>query len=189
MDRLLDDVIAREPAVVVPVAHLVLHVGSAFGVSLARVPNSVRVVGRLDRDDVADLAVEHLLHRLAARAVVPPAESVDQTEILGLGVLACLNIFAQTGPVDGHRFLDERVHSLFDGVGQMNGPKMRRRGQDYEIDLVDHVLECVEAGVLAILGNIDAAADLFAFELGDTVVDPIGERVGHGHERCARVSR
>src|SRR5262249_51504711 len=45
---LLDDVVAGEPAVVVPVAHLVLHVGAALLARLARVPDSLRVVGRLD---------------------------------------------------------------------------------------------------------------------------------------------
>ena len=65
---LLDDVVAREPAIVIPVAHLVLHVGAALLAGLPRFPDALRVVGRLDGDDLADLAVEDLLHGLAPRA-------------------------------------------------------------------------------------------------------------------------
>ena len=141
--------------VVVPVAHLVLHVGAALLAGLARFPDALRVVGRLDGDDVADLAVEDLLHGLAARAVVAPAEAVDEGEVLGLGVLARLKELAQAGPVDGHRLLDERVDPFLDGIGQVERPEVRRRGQEDEVDLVDDVLVGVEAGVLAILGDVD----------------------------------
>ena len=36
---------------------------------------------------------------------------------------------------------------------------MRGRGQEDEVDLVDDVLVGVEAGVLAILGDVDPRAD------------------------------
>ena len=179
---LLDDVVAREPAVVVPVAHLVLHVGAHSLARLAGVPDALRVVGRLDGDDVADLAVEDLFHGLAARAVVSPAEAVDQGEVLVLGVLARLEELAQAGPVDGHRLLDECVDALLDGVGEVDGPEVRRRGQEDEIDLVDHVLVAVEAGVLAVLGDVDARADRRPLRLERLLVEPILEGVGHGDE-------
>ena len=62
---------------------------------------------------------------------------------------------AQAGAVDGHRLLDEGVDPLLDGVGQVERPEVRRRGQEDEVDLVDDVLVGVEAGVLAILGDVD----------------------------------
>ena len=92
-------------------------------------------------------------------SVVSPAEAVDQREVLGLGVLARLKILAQAGAVDGHRLLDERVDAFLDGIGQVKGPEVRRRGQEDQVDLVDDVLVGVEAGVLAILGDIDPRAD------------------------------
>ncbi len=67
---LFDDMIARKPRVVVPVAHLVFHVGAARFTRLPGFPDAVRVVRRLDRDDIADLAVEDLFHRFAPRAIV-----------------------------------------------------------------------------------------------------------------------
>ena len=66
---------------------------------------------------------------------------------------------ANAGPVDRHGLLDERVHALLDGVGQVERPEVRRRGQEDDVDLVDDVLVGVEAGVLAILGDVDAATD------------------------------
>ena len=122
-------------------------------------PDTVRIVGRLDGDDVADLAVEDLLHGLAARAVIAPAEAVDQREVLGLGVLARLKVFAQAGAIDGHRLLDERIDPFLDGIGQVEGPEVGRGGQDDQVDLVDDVLVRIEAGVLAILGDVDPRAD------------------------------
>ena len=92
----------------------------------------------------------------AARAVVPPAEAVDERQILGVCVLAGLEVSAQAGPVDGHGLLDEGVDSLLDGIGQVKGPEMRGGGQEDKVDLVDDILVGVEAGVLAILGDVDA---------------------------------
>ncbi len=143
---LLDDVVAREPAVVVPVAHLVLHVGRAFLAGLPRLPDALRVVGRLDGDDVADLAVEDLLHGLAAGAVVAPAEAVDDARGSSpWRPCTASNELAEAGAVDGHRLLDERVDPFLDGVGQVDRPEMRGRRQEDDVDLVDDLLVGVEA--------------------------------------------
>ena len=64
---------------------------------------------------------------------------------------------------------------------------MRGRGQEDQIDLVDHVLVGVEAGVLAILGDVDAGADARALEGGQALLEPILEGVGHGDELGAAV--
>ena len=80
-------------------------------------------------------------------------------EVLRLGVLGGLDELAQAGAVHGHRLLDEGVDPLLDGVGQVDGAEVRGRRQEHEVDLVDHVLVGVEAGVLAILGDVDPRAD------------------------------
>ena len=65
---------------------------------------------------------------------------------------------------------------------------MRRRGQEHEVDLVDHVLVGVEAGVLAILGHVDPRADrLDPLRYGEVLLEPIREGVGHGDELGAGV--
>ncbi len=142
----------------------------------------MRIVGRLDGDDVADLAFEDLFHGLATGAVVSPAEAIDQGEVLLLGGLAGVDELSQAGPVHGHRLLDEGVDPLLDGVSQVDGPELRRRRQEDEVDLVDDVLVAVEAGVLAVLGDVDARTERRAFEAGEAIVEPILEGVGHGDE-------
>ncbi len=146
---------------------------------LSRFPNPLRVIGRLDGNHLADLTVENLLHCFAARAVVAPAESVDQGEILGLGVLAGLKEGAQAGPINGHRLLHESVNALLHGTRQMKRPEVRGRGQENEIDLIDDVLVAVKSGVLAILGNVDPRGSFSPFEERQRIIESIRERVGH----------
>ena len=64
---------------------------------------------------------------------------------------------------------------------------MRRRGQEDQFDLVDDVLVGVEAGVLAIPGDIDARPDVSRLEVREVIVDPVLEGVGHGDELGAGV--
>ena len=189
VDGLFDDVIAREPAIVVPVADLVLHLRTTLLVGLPRIPDALGIVGRFNGHNLADLAVKDLLHRLAPGCVVAPAEAVDQRQVLGLGVLASLDKSAQAGPVDRHRLFDEAVDALLDGIGQMHGAEMGRRGQDHQIHLVDHLLVGVEAAILAILGNIDPRPDARAFECGQAVLEPIGKDIAHGDQPGAAIRR
>ena len=76
-----------------------------------------------------------------------------------MATLQAVEELAQARSVDGHRLLDEGVDALLDGVGQVDRPEVRRRGQEDQVDLVDDVLVGVEAGVLAVLGDVDAATD------------------------------
>ena len=77
---------------------------------------------------------------------------------MALASLQRLEELAQARAVDGHRLLDERVDALLDRVGQVERPEVRRRGQEDDVDLVDHVLVGVEADVLAVLGHVDPAS-------------------------------
>ena len=83
---------------------------------------------------------------------------------MALASLHGLDELAQARAVDGHRLLDEGVDALLDGVGQVDRPEVRRRGQEDDVDLVDDVLVGVEAGVLAVLGHVDPGADARALE-------------------------
>ena len=65
---------------------------------------------------------------------------------------------------------------------------MRGRGQEDQVDLVDDVLVGVEAGVLAVLGDIDARADgCQILEGREVIIDPVLEGVGNGDELGAGV--
>ena len=88
VDVLLDVEVAREPGEVVPVAHLVKHVGPA---GLARlVPSAAPVVVGEERDDVADRAVVDAPDGLPEAVVGTEAEAGDDREPLRLRQLAAL---------------------------------------------------------------------------------------------------
>ena len=108
---------------------------------------------------------------------------------LALASLHGLDELAQAGAVDGHRLLDERVDALLDRVGQVDRPEVRGRGQEHHVDLVDHLLVGVEARVLAVPGDVDPGAYGEALELGQAVLEPILEGVGHGDQPRAAVGR
>ena len=78
VDVLLDVEVAREPGEVVPVAHLVVHVGP---VGLARLgPAAAAVVVGEQRDDLADRPVVDAPDGLAEAVVVAQAEAGDDRE-------------------------------------------------------------------------------------------------------------
>src|SRR5438876_540170 len=86
-----------------------------------------------------------------------------------------LSPVAQAGPVDGHRLLDEGVHALLHRVGEVDGAEVWGRGQEHDVNLVDDVLVAVEAGVLAIPGDLDPGADLRFLDGGEVFFEPILE--------------
>ena len=61
-------------------------------------------------------------------------------------------------------------------------PEARGRGQEHEVNLVDHVFICVKPGILTILGHVDPRADRRLLECGEVILEPIREGVGHGDE-------
>ena len=82
VDVLLDVEVARQPGEVVPVAHLVSHVGPARLPRL--VPAAAAVVVGQQRDDLADRAVVDAPDRLAEAVVVAQAQARDDREALRL---------------------------------------------------------------------------------------------------------
>ena len=88
VDVLLDVEVARQPGEVVPVAHLVEHVGP---VGLPRLgPAAAAVVVGEERQDLADRPVVDAPDGLAEAVVVAEAEAGDDREPLRLGQLAAL---------------------------------------------------------------------------------------------------
>ena len=189
MDRLLDDVVAGEPGVVVPVALLVLHVAGALLSGLSRVPDPLAVVGRLDGPDVADGALEDLLHRGASGLVVAPAEAVDDREALVDRVATRLDVLLEPGRVDGHRLLDEGVLALRDGVAQVHRAEVRRGRQEGHVAGVDDVLVGVEADELGVLGDLDAVADGRFLQGLVARLQAVAEEFAHGDEPAPFVGR
>ena len=118
---LLDDVIARQPGEVEPVAQLPFHVAPARLRGL--VPEAAGVVGALQGDDVADGAVVDALHRLALGVLVAAAQAGDDRQVLLLGLAARVQDRADAGRVDGDRLLAEDVLAGLDGRLEVHGRK------------------------------------------------------------------
>ena len=182
VDGLLDDVVAAEPGVVVPVAHLVFHLGLALFPGPPGVPDAGRVVGRLDRRDRPDLAAVDPGHQLASGGVIAPAEAVDGREVLLLRLPGGVQEHPEPRAVDGHRLLDEGVLALLDGVGEVDRPEPGRGGQEDDVDLVDQLLVGVEPDESAVGRDVDPLADGDALEGRVARLDRVAERVGHGHQ-------
>ena len=141
---LLDDVIARQPGEIEPVAQLPFHVAP---VRLARlVPQCARVVGAVQGHNVADGAVVDALHRLALGVFVAITEAGHNRQILLLRFTARFEDGANAGRVDGYGLFAEDVFAGGDGGLEMCRPKVRRRAEQHHVANGDDVLIRVEAG-------------------------------------------
>ncbi len=86
------------------------------------------------------------------------------------------------GPSTAIGFSTKACTPFLDGIGQVKRPEARGRGQEHEINLIDHVFICIKSGILAILGHVDPRADRLILECGEVLLEPIREGVGHGDE-------
>ena len=150
---LLDDVVAAQPGEVVPVAHLVLHLGLVLLVRLepehALVP--VAAAGR----DVADFAAVDALHRFEVAGLVAPLRAGDDRA--GPFPWPSRRLPARRG-CPGRRcrrgFSVKMFLPAATAARRWIGPEAGRRGQHDVIDVrhVDQLLVGVQADEAALLG-------------------------------------
>ncbi len=185
VDVLFDVVIAREPGEVLPVANLRLHLAPLrlTGEELERIGVVIDVEG----DKVADGPVVNPLDRLAFGRFIAIAQSRHEREALLLGFFARLQNAAHARSIDGDRLLDEGVLARGDDRLQVLGPKVRRRGENHDVDAaVDHLLVGVEADEAVVVGDGDPLAKLHA-QVVQARLHPIGKRIAQGREFEVRV--
>ena len=97
----------------------------------------------------------NLLHQLRDVVGIAPHESVDDALLLVTGDLHRFDHAANTGRVHCHRLLSEDMLVLLNGVAQLRWAKSRRRTQQHDVDIgIDYLLICVEAQILAAIGNL-----------------------------------
>ena len=131
MDGLLDEMIAREPREIEPVAKLPFHVGH---VGLARDhPEAAGVVGRLHGEDVANIPSQDAAKCFAHARVVAPAKAGDERKILLLRFLDRLEHRAHARAIHRDGFLGKDVLAGSHRGGEVHWPKARRRGQDDQV--------------------------------------------------------
>ncbi len=183
---LLDDDVAREPVEVPPVLELELHVAPVGLASLHT--ERTAVVGRVRRDDVADLAVEDLAVDRALGRAVAPAEARHERQALLLGGLRGRHRLLRAGHVGRHRLLGEDVLARGDRLLELLGTEARRRREDHHVDVGrEQLVDRVEADELAFLGDEHAFGIGVLLELRDRATDAIGEDVRHRPDDDARI--
>ena len=132
VDVLLDVEVARQPGKVVPVPHLVQHVGP---VGLARLgPATAAVVVGEERLHRTDRPVVDAPYRLPKAVVVADAEAGHDRQPFFLGQLATRQHRLDARGIDGHRLLREHVLACVDSLPEVLRAEVRRRAEQDHVD-------------------------------------------------------
>ena len=184
MDRLLDQVVAAEGRVVVPVAELILHVGPLRLALL--VPELAGEVGRVHVERVADVPGEDAVVDRAVAEGGAPAEAAGEAQPLLLHLVGRGQHRARTRRVDRDRLLGEDMAAALHRRGQVLRTEHRGRGEQHHVAGVDDVLVGVEADEPALLGDVDLIGEVPA-EAGVAGVEAVAEEVAHRPQHHAGV--
>ena len=186
---LLDVEVAREPGEVVPVPHLVGHLGHPRQPGLGP-PAAPVVVGEQGVDFPRRTLVEPA-DGLAEPVVRPEAEPRDDREPLRLRQPAGLQDRPDPRGVDGHRLLGEDVLAGLDRHLELDRPELGRRAEQDHVDARgDELLAGVEAHEPPRFGDVDLGPDLgIPLEEREALGEAVLEGVGQGHELDVGVGR
>ena len=178
MDVLLADVVTAEPIEVIPVVDLKLglrHLGIA-----ALIPDAGTIPIHLATDDVAGEPLADFRHGLAIPVVIAPLQADDHLEFLLVGHLRRLETEPGTEGIDADRLLHEDVLAGLDRRIEMERAKARRRGQNHQIAMLEHLLVAVETLELPVLRTVDLL--LHRLDRLEGTLDAVVEGIGHGCE-------
>ena len=177
---LLDEVVATQPYKMIPVVHLILHLGH---VRLSRtVPYSLSMEIGPGEQQVANQTVVNLADGLNMALCVPQMMADRDIEALFLGLLIGRFHNAIAGCVHGDRFFQKHVPSGLDRRGELHGAETRRRAKQDNVGAGrDRFLECVETHEPAARRYIDPVMELL-LEILMGALDRLGKRIGHGDE-------
>ena len=181
MHMLLDDMIARKPLPVHPVAKHPLHVGPAL---LARaIPQHRLIPVNVAARDLADHALLNPLERLDISSLMMALRAGQHAQPLGLGLLSGSHDRPVTLRIHADRLFEEAVHPFLRRILEMLGTEERRRGYDHDIDArIDHVLIRIETGKAVLVGQIDL---ILVVEHLFEALDPVGEDIADRRNRHA----
>src|SRR5580704_10844393 len=134
VDVLFDNVVTTQPRVVVPVAHLVLHLAFDLGMGLARLPDAAVVPIHAHRQDVADRARFEAVDGFQILGLVVSLQADADFQILLFGVLIGGQYAADARAIHAERFLGEDVLARLNGGLEMNRSEPRRSRQNDQVD-------------------------------------------------------
>ena len=177
------DVVAAEPVEIVPVAHLVFHLGHAF-LAVAR-PNTASGPIDLRAGNLAYHPFLDLIQGLQVAILIVPLQSAYDFKLLLVGHLRRLNDFPYPGAVNGDWLLHENVFSTGHRVFEMRRTETRRRAEKHEIGAVNRLLERIEAMESTFLGDINTLPELLLQRLV-CPINFIPEGIRHRNELGSR---
>ena len=131
---LLHDVITGEPSEVVPAPEHVFDVGlGVFPIPIDIPFAGVVVVARENGLQIAQIASENFLVRVALRVGPAPDEAIDDGCALFFGFLDGFHHRMHAGRVGGHRFLGEDVFTGINGGFDVLGAEAWRGGEQHDV--------------------------------------------------------
>src|ERR1043166_9054605 len=155
VDSLLDDMVARQPRVIIPVLYLILHV-SPIRFARARRPDRAGVIDGVESFDVADRAIVDFLHDRADTVVVAVTETRHEREALLLRFLRRLENAAYARRIRGHRLFGKHMFSSLYRSPEMNWPESRRRSQQHHIHAaINQLLIGIQTDETFFWGHLD----------------------------------
>ena len=180
VNRLLAEMIAGKPGVVIPHAKLLLQRRDVLGART--IPEEARVVGGVHRREVADVAVVNLLVERALRRAVAPAKARADGEVLLLGLGHAFHDGADARRVGGHRLLHEHVLAGGDGGFHVQRAEAGRRCENHHVAAaVEDGLVGVEPDELVLVLDLHAGAEVgVALHVAELGIDLLGVDVGDG---------
>jgi len=164
---LLNDVVAANPDKVIPVAHLIFHLGQFATVFLLQLgarfdPGRRAVPVNAHGDNVADCTIVKPFDGVEIIGLMTPLQSDADFQILFLRFLGGGKDTANSWGISGHRFFHEYMLTLFNRLLEMDRTKTRRCGQDHQISQSDGLFIGIETDKLVIVRNLDQVR-MFSF--------------------------
>ena len=159
---LFEVVVARQPGEVVPVAVLEHHFGVA--VMLWTSPKTSGEVGALDFANVANQAVENLIHGGDNAFVITPAQTGNNGQAFFRRFLAAFQEGANASRVYAVGLFKEDVFASFNRRGEMNRAIMRRGCQKDNVAVFNNAFVVIETGENGVLSRLAAGIVLVSIE-------------------------
>src|SRR5438445_6790642 len=155
MDVLLDDVIATNPSEVVPIAHLIFHLGELAPVMLVQLgaalkPRCLAVPIGAHGNNVPDSTVMQSLDGLEISFVIMSLQPNHNFQILLLRFFCGGKKSPDAGSVGRHRLFRKNIFPLPNGLFKLHGTESRRRRQNHYIGQRDGLFISLKPDELAL---------------------------------------
>ena len=153
VDVLLDDMVAREPFPVHPVAYVPLHVRPSC--LTLTVPKHTLIPIDIAAGDVADESCLYLFVGFDVSTFVVTLCTYDNAQTLCLCLLGGCHYGTIALGIDSDRLLEERVDAFLGGVLEHPGAEDRRCGEDDHVNTgIDDFLIGIETEEASLVGDV-----------------------------------